>query len=117
MALYFDLFQRPRRSPTLEEVEEEKKFLPPPEEVEEEEQFLPPSEEVETVSSPSFSVWSSSDDDSERNFEDDEDTTTEMPEDSLHLECLEKAERKAEEEDEMLKKKEMLLESFATARK
>jgi hypothetical protein len=55
MALYFDLFQRPRRAPTLEEVEEEKKFLPPPEEVEEEEQFLPPSEEVETVSSPSFS--------------------------------------------------------------
>jgi hypothetical protein len=52
MALYFDLFQRPRRAPTLEAVEEEKKFLPPPEEVEEEEQFLPPSEEVETVSSP-----------------------------------------------------------------
>jgi hypothetical protein len=50
-------------------------------------------------------------------LEDDEDTATEMPEDSLHLECLEEAECKAEEEDEMLKKQETLLESFATARK
>jgi hypothetical protein len=39
----------------------------------------------EAVSSPSFSVWLSSDDDSKRNLEDDEDAATEMPHDSPHL--------------------------------
>jgi hypothetical protein len=41
---------------------------------------------VEAVPSPSFFDWSSSDNDSERNFEDDEDATTETPEDSPRLE-------------------------------
>jgi hypothetical protein len=74
---------------------------------------------VEAVSSPSFSDWSSSDDDSERNFEDDEDKTIEAPEDSPCLEWWEEAELKAEEEedDKMLEEQEVLLESFATARK
>jgi hypothetical protein len=45
--------------------------------VEEEEQTLPPLEEVEAVSSPSFSDWSSSDDNSERNLEDKEDAAME----------------------------------------
>jgi hypothetical protein len=73
---------------------------------------------VEAVSSPSFSGWSSSDDDSERNLEDDEDALTEMPKDSPCLEWCEEAEHKAEgEEDEMLEEQEALLESFATARK
>jgi hypothetical protein len=44
--------------------------------VEQEEQPLPPSKEVEVVSSPSFSDWSSSDDNSERNLEDDKDAMT-----------------------------------------
>jgi hypothetical protein len=71
--------------------------------MEEEEQHLPLSKEVEAVSSPSFSDWSSSEDDSERNLEDDEGTATEMLEDSLHLEWWEEVEHKAEEEeDEML---------------
>jgi hypothetical protein len=47
---------------------------------------------VEVVSSPSFSVWSSSDDDFKRNLEDDEDTETEVPKDSLCLEWWEEAE-------------------------
>jgi hypothetical protein len=74
---------------------------------------------VEAVSSSSFSNWSSSDDDSERNLEVDEDVTMEMPEDSPHLEWREETELKAEEEeeDEMLKEQEALLESFTTARK
>jgi hypothetical protein len=54
--------------------------------VEEKEQPFPSLEEVEAVSSPSFSVWLSSDDDSKRNLEDDEDATIEMPHDSPHLE-------------------------------
>jgi hypothetical protein len=83
--------------------------------VKEEEQPLPPSEEVEAVSSPSFSDWSSSDDDSERSLEDNKDVATEMPDDSPRLEWWEEAERKAEEEeDEMLEEQEALLESFAT---
>jgi hypothetical protein len=59
--------------------------------MEEEEQPLPSPEEVEAMSSPSFSVWSSSDDDSERNLED---AALEMPEASLQW--WEEAERKAE---------------------
>jgi hypothetical protein len=78
------------------------------------------SEEVEAVSSLSFSDWSSLDEDSERNLEDDEDAATKTSEDS-HLEWREEAERKAEEEeeeeDEMLEGKEVMLESFATMRK
>jgi hypothetical protein len=62
----------------------------------EEEQTLPPLEEVEAVSSPSFSDWSSSDDNSERNLEDKEDAAMETPEDSPHLEWWEEAEHKAE---------------------
>jgi hypothetical protein len=58
---------------------------------------------VKAISSPSFSHWSSSDEDSERNLEDDEDAMMETPEDSPCLEWWEEAERKAEEEeDEML---------------
>jgi hypothetical protein len=53
---------------------------------------------VEAVSFPSFSNWSSSDDDSERNLEADEDVAMETPEDSPRLEWWEKAELKAEEE-------------------
>jgi hypothetical protein len=85
--------------------------------VEEEEQSLPPPEEVEAVSSPSFSICSSLEDDSERNLEDDKDAGTEMPEDYPNLEWWEEAGRKAEEEeeDEMLEEQEALLESFATA--
>jgi hypothetical protein len=64
--------------------------------MEEEEQPLPSPEEVEAVSSPSFSVWSSSDDDSERNLEDDEDAAMETPEESTCLEWWEEAERKVE---------------------
>jgi hypothetical protein len=75
--------------------------------VKEEEQPLPPPEEVEAVSSPSFSDWSSSDDDSERNLEDDKDAAIETLEDSPRLEWW--------EEDEMLEEQEALLESFATA--
>jgi hypothetical protein len=72
---------------------------------------------VEIVSFPSFSDWSSSDDDPDRNLEDDEDTATETPEDSPCLECWEEAEHKTEEEeDEMLKEQDVPLESFATAR-
>jgi hypothetical protein len=82
--------------------------------VEDEEQPLPPPEEVEAVSSSSFSDWSSSDDASERNLEDDEDAATEMLEDSLRLEWCEEAEHNAEEEEEMLEEQEVLLESFAT---
>jgi hypothetical protein len=75
------------------------------------------SEEVEAISSLSFSDWSSLDEDSERNLEDDEDAATKTSEDS-HLEWREEAERKAEEEeDEMLEGKEAMLESFATTRK
>jgi hypothetical protein len=86
--------------------------------VEEEEQSLPPLKEVEAVSSSSFSVWSSSDDDSERNLDNDKDVASETHEDSPRLEWWEEAERKAEEEDdEMLKKQEALLAFFATARK
>jgi hypothetical protein len=56
--------------------------------------------------------------DSERNLEDDKDTTMEMLEDSPRLEWWEEAECKAEEEgEEMLEEQEALLESFATARK
>jgi hypothetical protein len=51
----------------------------------EEEHPLPLLEEVEAVPSPSFSIWSSSDDNSEKNLEDDEDAVTETPEDSLGL--------------------------------
>jgi hypothetical protein len=100
-------------------VVEEEQSLPSSEEVEEEEeQFLPPSEDVEAVSSHSFSVWSSSDDDFERNLEDDKDATTEMPEDSPCLEWWEEVERKAgEKKDKILEEQEALLESFATARK
>jgi hypothetical protein len=47
-------------------------------------------------------------------LEDDKDAATEMSEDSPRLEWWEKAERKAEEEDEMLEEQEALLESFAT---
>jgi hypothetical protein len=54
--------------------------------MEEEEQSLPPLEEVEAAPSPSFSNWSSSDNNSKRNLEDDEDPATEMSEDSPHLE-------------------------------
>jgi hypothetical protein len=54
--------------------------------VEEEDQPLPPPEEVEVVSSPYFSDWSSSDDDSERNLDDAEEVATDMPDDSLRLE-------------------------------
>jgi hypothetical protein len=54
--------------------------------VEEDEQSLPPPEEVEAVSSPSFSIKSSSDNNSERNLEDNEDAVAEMPEDSPRLE-------------------------------
>jgi hypothetical protein len=61
---------------------------------------LPPSEEVEAVSYPCFSDWSSSDDDSERNLEDDKDAATKTSEDSPCLECLEEVERKAEEEED-----------------
>jgi hypothetical protein len=86
--------------------------------MEEEEQPVPPSKEVEALSSPSFSGWSFSDDDSERNLEDDEDAVTETPEDSPRLEWWEESERKTKEEkDEMLEEQEALLESFATARK
>jgi hypothetical protein len=86
--------------------------------VEEEEQPIPPPEEVEAVSSPSFSDWSSSDDDSKRNLEDDKDAATEMPEDSPCLEWWGKVEPKVEEEEKkMLEEQEALLESFATARK
>jgi hypothetical protein len=53
--------------------------------VEEEEHPLPSLEEVEVVPFPSFSVRSSSDDNSKRNLEDDEDAATETPEDSLGL--------------------------------
>jgi hypothetical protein len=82
----------------------------------EEEQTLPPPEEVEAVPSPTFSDWSSVDDDSRRNLEDDKDAAMETPEDSPCLEWWEEAERKAkEEEDEMLEEQETLLESFATA--
>jgi hypothetical protein len=65
---------------------------------EEEKQPLPPLEEVEAVSSRSFSNWSSLDDDSERNLEDDEDAAMDTPEDSLRLEWWEEAERKTEGE-------------------
>jgi hypothetical protein len=86
--------------------------------MEEEEQPLPSSEEVEAVSFPSFSDWSSSNNDSERNLEDNEDTVIETLEDSPCLEWWEEVERKAEEEDdEMLEEQETLLESFTTARK
>jgi hypothetical protein len=51
--------------------------------MEKEEQPLPPPKEVEVVSSPSFSDWSSLDDDSERNLED---AATETSEDSPYLE-------------------------------
>jgi hypothetical protein len=81
-------------------VVKEEQSLPLPKEVVEEEQFLPPPEEVEAVSSPSFSVCSSSDNDSERNLEDDKDAATETLEDSPSLEWWEEAERKAEEEEE-----------------
>jgi hypothetical protein len=80
-----------------------------------EEESLPPPEEVEAVSSPSFSVSSSLDDDSERNLVDDEYGATETLENSPRLEWWEKAERKAEEEeDEILEEQEVLLESFTT---
>jgi hypothetical protein len=86
--------------------------------MQEEKQPLLPPEEVEAVSSPSFSNWSCSDDDSDRNLEDNKDTATETPEDSLRLEWWEEEKRKTEEkEDEMLEEQEALLESFATARK
>jgi hypothetical protein len=86
--------------------------------VEEEEHSLPPPEEVEAVSFPSFSDWSSSDDDSKRNLEDDKDAATETLEDSPRLKWWEEAERKAEEEEyEMLEDQEAQLEFFATARK
>jgi hypothetical protein len=69
----------------------------------EEEQSLPPPEEVEAVSSLSFSIWSSSDNKSERNLEDDEDAVMDIPKDSPRLEWWEVAERKTEEEeDEMI---------------
>jgi hypothetical protein len=64
--------------------------------MEEEEQPLPSPEEVEAVSSPSFSVCSSLDDDSERNLEDDKDAAMETLEESTRLEWWEEAERKAE---------------------
>jgi hypothetical protein len=85
--------------------------------VEEEQQSLPPPKEVEVVFFLSFSVWSSSDNDSERNLEDDEDAAMETPEDSPCLEWWEEAEHKAEEEEEdkMLEEQEAQLESFATA--
>jgi hypothetical protein len=67
---------------------------------EEEEQPLPPPEEVEAVPSPSFSNWSSSDNDSKRNLEDDEDAVTQTPKDSLCLLRWEEVERKAEEEED-----------------
>jgi hypothetical protein len=62
--------------------------------MEEDHQPLSPPEEVEAVSFPSFSDWSSLDDDSERNLEDDEDAVTETPKDSPCLECWEEAEHK-----------------------
>jgi hypothetical protein len=70
--------------------------------VEEEEQPLPPPKEVEAVSSPSFSDWSSSDNDSERNLEDNEDAVMETSEDSPHMEWWE------EEEDEILEEPKAL---------
>jgi hypothetical protein len=57
---------------------------------------------VEAVSSPSFSVWSSSNDDFERNLEDDKDATPETPEDSPSLEWWEEAELETEEEDDKM---------------
>jgi hypothetical protein len=50
----------------------------------EEDQTLPLLKEVEAIAFP-FSVWHFSNDDSKRNLEDDEDVTTEMPEDSSRL--------------------------------
>jgi hypothetical protein len=83
-----------------------------------EEESLPPLEEDEAVSSPSFFVSSSLDDQSERNLVNDEDGETETLENSPCLEWWEEAERKAEEEDnEILEEQEALLESFATPRK
>jgi hypothetical protein len=82
----------------------------------EEEQSLPPLEDMEEVTSPSFSIWSSSDDECERKLEDDKDAAIETPKDSPHLEWWEEAERKAEE-DEILEQQEARLESFATTRK
>jgi hypothetical protein len=54
--------------------------------VEEEEQPVPLPEEVGAASSPSFSDWSSSNNDYERNLEDDKDAAIETPEDSPRLE-------------------------------
>jgi hypothetical protein len=85
--------------------------------LEEEWQPLPWPKEGEAVSSPYFSNWSSSDDDSKRNLEDDKDAAMETPKDSPCLEWWEEAEHKNEEEDEMLEKQEALLESFAIVRK
>jgi hypothetical protein len=86
--------------------------------VEEEEQPLPLSNEAEALFSPSFSDWSSSDDDSKRNLEENEDAVTETPKNSPRLEWWEESECKAKEEkDEMLEGQEALLESFATTRK
>jgi hypothetical protein len=84
----------------------------------EEEQSLPSPDDMEAISSPSFSGWSSSDEDSNSNLEDDEDTATNKLEDSLHLEWWEEAEHKAEEkEDEMLNEQDAMPESLATTRK
>jgi hypothetical protein len=71
---------------------------------------------MEALSFSSFYVWSSSDDDSERNLKDNKDMAIETPEDSPRLEWWEEAERKTEEEeDEMTKEQEVLLESFTIA--
>jgi hypothetical protein len=66
-------------------VEEDQSPSPLPEEVDKEEQSPPPLEEVEAVSFPSFSVWSSSNEDSERNLEDNKDMLTENLEDFSRL--------------------------------
>jgi hypothetical protein len=80
----------------------------------EEEQSLP-RRKGESSLLPS-SDWSSLDDDSERNLEEDEDVVTETPEVSPRLEWWEEVDRKAnEEEDEMLKEQEAPLDFFATA--
>jgi hypothetical protein len=65
----------------------------------EEAQSLPTPDDVEAVASPSFSGWSSSDGESERNLEDNADVATETPEGFSAFEWWEEAERKAEEEE------------------
>jgi hypothetical protein len=74
--------------------------------------------EAVSSSSSSFIGWSSSNDESARNLEDDQDTETETPKDFVYLEWWEEAKRKVEEEeDKMLEEKEVLMESFATTKK